>query len=151
MHGWIKREDYSNRILWQVNFDPKLLKSSFFDFDIEEVTLPGFLAQQIAQRLNKTFSSSIVHKIKVNPEFDPQMQRFFFSVASADNTRFRKIYLPIIAKIADKVLAEYKYEDFKEIIVKNELLRNFVVIGKDNRAKYRNVDIDELLTLPFYE
>jgi len=150
MHGWINREDYTKRILWQINFDPKLLKDSFFDFDVEEITLPGFLAEQIAQRLNKIFASSIVHKIKVNAEFDPQTQRFFFSVVSADNTRFQKIYLPIIAKIADKVLADYKFEDFSEIIIRNKLLRNFVVITKNDREKYRKVDIDELLTLPFF-
>ena len=150
MHGWINREEYTKRILWQINFDPKLLKDSFFDFDVEEITLPGFLAEQIAQRLNKIFASSIVHKIKVNAEFDPQTQRFFFSVVSADNTRFQKIYLPIIAKIADKVLADYKFEDFSEIIIRNKLLRNFVVITKNDREKYRKVDIDELLTLPFF-
>ncbi|MFH1581013.1 MAG: hypothetical protein ABIC39_02905 [Pseudomonadota bacterium] len=150
MHGWINREDYSSRILWQINFNPKLLKDSFFDFDVEEITLPGFLAAQIAQRLNKIFASSVVHKMKINSEFDPQTQRFFFSVVSADNTRFQKVYLPIIANIADKVLQEYKFEDFSEIIIRNELLRNFVVITKNDREEYRKVDIDALLTLPFY-
>ncbi len=151
MYGWINREDYSRRILWQVNFDPKLLKSSFFDFDVEEITLPGFLAQQIAQRSNKIFAASVVHKIKINSEFDPRTQRFFFSVVSADNTRFQKIYLPIIANIADNVLADYKFEAFSEIVIRNALLRNFVVITKNDREEYRKVDIDELLTLPFYK
>ncbi len=151
MHGWIKREDYTKRILWKINFDPQLLKSSFFDFDVEEITLPGFLAEQIAQRLDKIFASSVVHKIKVNPEFDPRTQRFFFSVAAADNTRFQKIYLPIIANIADKVLTDYKFEAFSEIVIRNALLRNFVIITKNDREKYRKVDIDALLTLPFYD
>ncbi len=150
MHGWIKREDYSRRILWQINFNPKLLKSSFYDFDVEEITLPGFLASQIGQRLNKIFASTVVHKIKINSEFDPETKRFFFSVVSADNTRFEKIYLPIIANIADEVLMEYKFEDFSEIIIRNELLRNFIVITKNDREEYRRVDIDELLTLPFF-
>ena len=112
--------------------------------------MPGFLAEQIAQRLNKIFASSVVHKIKINSEFDLQTQRFFFSVVSADNIRFQKIYLPIIANIADKVLGEYKFEDFSEIIIRNKLLRNFVVITKSDREEYRKVDIDELLTLPFF-
>ncbi len=150
MHGWINREEYGKRILWQVNFNPKLLEDSFFDFDVEEITLPGFLAEQIAQRLDKIFASSVVHKIKINSEFDPQTRRFFFSVVSADNTRFQKIYLPIIANIADKVLREYKFEDFSEIVIRNELLRNFAVVTKNERNEYRNVDIDELLTLPFF-
>lgn len=150
MHGWINRESYSNRILWQINFDPNLLKSSFFDFDVEEMTLPKFLASQIGQRLNKIFAATVVHKIKVNSEFDPETKRFFFSVASADNTRFKKVYLPIIANIADKVLLEYKFEDFSEVIIRNELLRNFVVITKSDREEYRKVDIDELLTLPVF-
>lgn len=150
MHGWINREDYTRRILWQINFNPKLLKDSSFDFEVEEITLPGFLAAQIAQRLNKIFATSVVHKIKINSEFDPKTQRFSFSVVSADNTRFQKIYLPIIANIAGNVLADYKFESFSEIIIKNELLRNFVVITKNDREEYRKVDIDALLTLPFY-
>ncbi len=40
MNGWIKRDDYRKRILWQVNFNPKLLENAFFDFDVEEITLP---------------------------------------------------------------------------------------------------------------
>ena len=120
------------------------------NFDIEEITLPGFLAAQIAQRVNKVFASSIVHKIKVNSEFDPIAKKFYFSVASEDNTRFQSIYLPIIAHIADKVLLDYKFEEFSEIIIRNELLRNFVLITKSNREEYRNVDIDEIVTLPFF-
>ncbi len=150
MHGWIKREDYGKRILWQINFDPKLLKSSLFDFDVQEMTLPDFLAEQIGQRLNKLFASTVVHKIKINSEFDPETQRFLFSVISADNTRFKKVYLPIIAKIADEVLSEYKFEDWQEIIIRNELLRNFVLITKNDRQDYRKVDIEGLLTLPVF-
>ena len=150
MHGWINREAYGKRILWKINFNPKLLKSSLFDFDVPEITLPGFLAEQTAQRLNKLFASTVVHKIKIKAEFDPETKRFFFSVVSADNTRFEKVYLPIIANTADQVLSEYKFEDFKEIIIRNELLRNFVVVTKNDRQNYRKVDVDELLTLPFF-
>ena len=151
MHGWINREDYSKRILWQINFNPKLLEDSFFDFDIEEVKLPGFLGEQIVQRIHKILSTSVVHKIKVNAEFDPEIKRFHFSAVSANNTRFEKIYMPIIAKVADRVISAYKFGDFKDIVIRNELLRNYVVIAKKELPAYRDVDIDELITLPFFD
>ena len=42
MHGWINREDYSGRILWQINFDQKLLKNSFLILMLKKSLCPGF-------------------------------------------------------------------------------------------------------------
>jgi len=150
MNGWIKRGEYRQRVLWQINFDPEILKDSFFDFDIQELKLPDFLAEQIAQRLNQIFASTVVHKVKVKGQYDYQAKRFFFSAVVADNKRYKKIYTPIIVKIADTVLEDYNFEDFNGIVVKNELLRDFIVIDRKKRLEYRKVNVGELLKLPFF-
>ena len=151
MNGWIGREEYRKRILWQVNFNPELIKEAFFNFNIEEMTLPKFLAEQISQRVNLELNSSVVNKAKVSGSFNQDKQLFFYSLSISNNLRFNKIYVPIILNMVDEVLAQYKFSGFNQIIVKNELLRNFVVFEKEELKEYRNVDVAELLTLPYYD
>ena len=151
MNGWIGREEYRKRILWQVNFNAELIKEAPFDFDIEEMTLPKFLAEQITQRINLSLNSSVVNKAKVSCTFMEDKDVFFFSLSLRNNQRFNKIYVPIILNMAEQVLAQYKFSGFKQLIVKNELLRNFVVFEESELKEYRNVDVDELLTLPYYD
>jgi len=150
MHGWINRDDYRQRVLWRVNFNPKLLQEPKFDFEVKEMILPGFLAEQIAQRLNVIFESSVVYKIKVKGDYDTQKKQFNFSLIVPVPSRFEKIYMPIILNQADKIILEYKFNDYAEVAVQNQLLRNRVVLAKEKLIEYRNVNIDNLLTLPAY-
>ncbi|MFH1062578.1 MAG: hypothetical protein V1747_06795 [Candidatus Omnitrophota bacterium] len=151
MHGWISREEYRKRILWQVNFNIELIKDAPFNFDIEEMTMPNFLAEQISQRINLKFNSSIVNKAKVSGSYSEEKELFSFSLPVKDNSRFNKIYVPIILNIAEQVLLQYKFTGFNQLEVKNELLRNFVVFDKAELEGYRTINIDELLTLPYYD
>ncbi|MBU4477718.1 MAG: hypothetical protein KKH34_01280 [Candidatus Omnitrophica bacterium] len=150
MHGWIKRDDYRQRVLWRVNFNPKLLQELEFDFEVKEMILPNFLAEQIAQRLNVILESSVVYKLKVKGDYDTEKQQFKFSLIAPVPPRFEKIYVPIILNQAQKIISEYKFNDYAEVAVQNQLLRNKVVIAKEKLIEYRNVNIDNLLTLPAY-
>jgi hypothetical protein len=151
MHGWINRDDYRKRVLWQVNFSPKLLKRETFDFDVPEMTVPVFLAEQISQRLNLIFDSAVAYKVKVKPEFNAEAKQFCFSVVVSDPVRFEKIYVPIIVHEAEKTLGEYRFTDFEQVIVKNQLLRNTAMVTKAELADYKATETDALLTLPLYE
>lgn len=151
MHGWIGRDEYRKRILWQVNFNTELIKNDSFDFNIKEMRLPDFLAEQIGQRINLELNTSVVNKAKVSGLFIPEKELFFFSLSLKNNLRFNKIYVPVILNIADQVLEQYKFSGFKQVIVKNELLRNFSVFESSELEQYRLIDIDELLTLPYYD
>ncbi len=66
-------------------------------------------------------------------------------MAGADYTRFNKIYLPVIVKVADSILEDYGFEDFKEIVLRDESQQNSVVISRRERLQYRKVDVDKLL------
>lgn len=151
MHGWIGRDEYRKRILWQVNFNTELIKDTPFNFDVDEMTMPSFLAEQISQRINLKLNSSIVNKAKVSGQYSEEKELFIFSLSTQDNVRFNKIYMPIILNLAEHILELYKFNRFNQVIVKNELLRNFVVFDKEDLKKYKTVDIDELLTLPYFD
>jgi hypothetical protein len=151
MHGWIGRDEYRKRILWQVNFNTELIKDAPFNFDVDEMTMPSFLAEQISQRINLKLNSSIVNKAKVSGFYSDENEVFIFSLSMQDNARFSKIYTPIILNIAEQVLELYKFNQFEQVIVKNESLRNVIVVDKQDLKKYKTVDIDELLTLPYFE
>lgn len=151
MHGWINRDSYRKRVLWQVNLNPKLLRQAEFDFDVQEMTLPDFLAQQTAQRIDMLLGSSVVYKAKIKADYDEDGKQFKFSLVAVNNNRFRKIYVPIILQQADAVLREYKFGDFAKVHVKNQLLRNSIIVDKDELKEYKNVNVDELLTQPFYD
>ncbi len=150
MNGWIKRDDYRNRVLWQVNFDPKILDVKNFDFDVPEITLPGFLAQQISHRLNLFLDSSVVYKLKVAGEYRPKEREFYFSVIVSNNTRFNKVYVPIILNKAAQVLNEYKFTKYDKVVVQNKLLKNKVSVDKNDLNSYLDVNADDLLTTPAY-
>jgi len=150
MHEWIGREDYRRRVLWQVNFNSKLLHLEKFDFDIPEMTLPVFLAEQTAQRLNFIFDSAVAYKVKIKPEFNPEKKQFVFSVIVSDSTRFTNVYVPIIAREAYTVFKEYGFTDFDRVMIKNQLLNNIAVITKQDMPSYQKTDVQALLTLPVY-
>ncbi len=151
MHGWIRRDEYSKRILWQINFNTELIQNDNFDFNIKETTLPDFLAEQIGQRINLVLKTSIVNKAKVSGSFIPEQELFLFSLSEKNNQRFNKIYVPIILNIADQVLDQYKFSGFNQVAVKNELLRNSSVFEAAELKQYQSVNTDELLTLPYYD
>ncbi|MFH1459816.1 MAG: hypothetical protein ABIG64_05525 [Candidatus Omnitrophota bacterium] len=150
MYGWIKREDYSQRILWQINFNPVLLNNQDYDFSGEEVFLADFLAQQISRRLDVIFASSLVYKTKVAAKYDDLQRQFNFSVIVARNDNFKNVQVPIILKKANEVLQSYKFDNFERIFISNELLKNSYIILKKELKNYDSVNIDELLTLPIY-
>ena len=151
VHGWIGREEYRNRMLWQANYNIELIRDSGFDFNIEEMTMPVFLAEQIAQRTNLVLNSAIVHKAKIAGTYSEKHKMFFFSIHVNDNTKFTKVYAPIIFNIADFVLSQYKFMDFEQLVAKNQALKNTVILDKDDLKQYRDVDVDQLLTLPYYD
>jgi hypothetical protein len=151
MHGWISRDEYRKRILWEANYNVELVKDSAFNFDMQEMTLPRFLAEQIAQRVNLSLNASIVHKAKVSGNYIKEQNIFFFSLPVNNNARFTKIYSPIILHFADLVLDKYGFNDYDQIVIRNQLLKNFTIIDKKDLKDYRDVDVDQILTLPYFD
>ncbi|MBI4845363.1 MAG: hypothetical protein HY810_02635 [Candidatus Omnitrophica bacterium] len=150
MNGWISRDEYRMRVLWEVNFNPSVLNRKVYDFNLDEARLAPFLAKQIAQRLNIFFDSSVVYKVKVKGDYFEEGREFSFSMVTADVNAFKKIYTPVTIYQAQKVLSLYGFGEFDMVKVKNELLRNTFSVTKDELKNYININADDLLTLPLY-
>ncbi len=144
MHIWIKREEYRKRVLWQINFNPRHLKNSSFDFDVEEITLPVYLARQIAQRLNFVRESSKTFKGKVKGVYQKENKQFYFSLVVADERKFENIHVPLILHEAAMVLKSYKIDDFEQVEVVNLFTKKSVIVKREELSEYLNIDIGEL-------
>jgi len=145
MNGWIRREEYRRRVLWEINFDPRHLKKTSFDFNnVERLTLPVFIVKQVAQRLNFTFESSEKYKAKVKGVYKEQDKQFYFSLIVADENKFKNIYTPIILHKIASVLQNYKFHDFNQVMVENLLSKKTIIVNKEELKHYLKMDQIEI-------
>ncbi|MFH2138422.1 MAG: hypothetical protein ABII88_07915 [Candidatus Omnitrophota bacterium] len=136
INSWISQDEYRRRILWQINFNPKHLNSAAYDFNVEELTLPVFLARQIAQRLNFASENSGYSKVRITGEYIEQEKLFFFSLITAEKNKFFETFSPDILREAALVLSSYKFEDFNGVEVRNLLNNESVTIEKKELNNY---------------
>lgn len=138
MNGWLRRAEFSKRVLWKINFNPNHLRDAVFNFDnIEEMLLPDFLAGQIAQRINFKKASDNFAGIKVEGVYSPGESQFIFSLLSANKERFEDIYVPLVLETALLVLRDYKLNDFAAVKIVNQLLEESVIISNAELKRYQ--------------
>ena len=136
VNGWIGRDEYRKRVLWERNFDPQYLKDAEFKFEVEPVRLPEFLAKQIAQRINLEFESLLEYKLQVKSAFDREKFQFYFTLLASDDRDFREKFLPVILREVVLVVNAYKFQDFKGVEVANLFTKKSVFIEAGDLEEY---------------
>ncbi|MCP4649332.1 MAG: hypothetical protein GY853_04505 [PVC group bacterium] len=136
MHSWISTEEYRRRVLWQISFDPRLLKHTDFDFDIEPLTLPVFLTKQIAQRFNAVAGNFGDGKVGIDGEYKEDEKVFFFSLVAADDEAFYDVLVPKVLETTASVLEKYKFSDFEKVNIINLLTRKTIIVNREELKQY---------------
>lgn len=145
INGWISREEYRKRVVWQITFSPERLSQQSFDFaPFASLTLPKFLARELTQRVNVVLEDSS-YRAKVKGEYAEPFRELRFSLVVADDATFRRVHVPVIMREVADVMRQYRFKDFDFVVVQNVYTKESVTVGQDRLAGYLREDIRALL------